>query len=142
MDEMGFEYFKSDPDIWFISSMKDDSIDYYQYVLLYTNNILAIMQNPEDFIRHELGRMFFVKPNFIGPPNKYLRNKVPNVTLENSQSAWSFRSSQYVQDTVKTVIDTLAQEERTSPKRGKYTWTSNHRPDTDTFPEIPALRAA
>ena len=102
MDEMGFEYSKADPDIWFISSMKDDSIDYYQYVLLYTNNILAIMQNPEDFIRHELGNCFWVKPNSIGPPTQYLGNKVSYATLENGRNTWSFSSYQYVQDAVKT----------------------------------------
>ena len=70
MYEMGFESWKDDPDIWFCSGMKDNSIDYYEYVLLYTDNILAIMQNPEDFIRHELGKIFVVKPNSIGPPTQ------------------------------------------------------------------------
>ena len=70
MDEMGFESFKSDPDVWFSSAMKDDGTDYYQYVLIYIDNILAIMKNPEDFIRHELGKIFVVKPNSIGPPTK------------------------------------------------------------------------
>ena len=80
--------------------MKDNSIDYYEYVLLYTDNILAIMQNPEDFIRHELGKIFVVNPKSIEPPPQYLGNKVSYVTLENIRSAWSFSSSQYVQDTV------------------------------------------
>ena len=77
--------------------MKDDGTDYYQYVLLYTDYILAIMKNPEDFIHHEQGKIFFVKPNSIGPPTKYLGNKVSYVTLENVQSARSFILSQYVQ---------------------------------------------
>ena len=44
MDEMGFESYKADPEIWFCYSMKYDGTDYYQYVLLYTNDILAIMK--------------------------------------------------------------------------------------------------
>ena len=59
---------KTDPDVWFISAMKDDGKDYYQYVLIYTDNFLAIMQNHEDFIRHEIGKIFVVKPNSIGRP--------------------------------------------------------------------------
>ena len=90
------------------SAMKDDGTDYYQYVLLYTEDILSIMQNPEDFIRHELGKRFVVKPKSIGPPTRYIGNKVSYVTLENGQSEWSFRLSQYVQDAVKEVIDTLS----------------------------------
>ena len=83
MDEMGFESCEADPDVCFSSVMKDDGTDYYQYVLLYTDDILAIMQKPEDFIRHELGKIFVVKPNYIGPPTQYLGNKVSYVNLEN-----------------------------------------------------------
>ena len=112
MDEMGFESCKADPDVWFCSSMKDDGTDYYQYGLLYTDEILAIMKNPEDFICNELGKIFFVKPNSIGRPTKYLGNKVSYVTLDNGRSAWSFSLSQYVQDSVKNFINTLDQEGR------------------------------
>ena len=106
---MGFEYCKADPDIWFRSSVKDNCIDYYQYVLIYTDNILAIMKNPEDFICHELVKIFVLKTNSIGPRTQYLGNKVSFVTIENGRSAWRFISSQYVQDSVKYGIDTLYQ---------------------------------
>ena len=72
------------------------------------------MKNCEDFIRHELDKIFVVKPDSIGPQTKYLGNKVSYVTLENGRSAWRFILSQYVQDAVKNVIDTLTQ------RRGSY----------------------
>ena len=34
----------TDPDVWFCSAMKYDGTDYYQYVLLYTDDILVIMK--------------------------------------------------------------------------------------------------
>ena len=142
MDEMGFESWKYDPDVWFHSYIKDDGTKYYQDVLLYTDDILDIMQNPEDFIRHEIGKIFVVNPNSIGPPTHYLENKVSYITLENVQNSWRFRSSQYVKDAVKNFIGTLAQYWRTLTKRGKYPWNSNYRPDTDTSPEILSPRAA
>ena len=142
MNEMGSESCKTDHDVWFCSAIKDKITDYYQYFLLYTNNILVIMKNPEDFICHELGKIFVVKPNSIRPPTQYLWNKLSYVTLENGRNARSFSSSQYVQYAVKNVINTLAQEGRTFPKRGKSPWTSNCRPDTDTSPELPAPRYA
>ena len=80
--------------------MKDDGTYYYQYALLCTDDILAIMQNPEDFIRHKIVKRFVVKPKSVGPPTEYLVNKVSYITLENVQSSWSFSSSQYFQDTV------------------------------------------
>ena len=83
------------------------------------------MQNPEDFLRHDVGNRFFVKSNSIGPPTQYLRNKVSYVTLENGQSTWSFSLYQYVQDSAKNVIDTLYQEGGNLTKRRKSPWTSN-----------------
>ena len=109
MDEMRFESFKADRDVWFRYAMKYNSTDYYQHVLLYTDNVLAIMENPEYFIRHDQSKIFVVEPNSILPPTQYLVNEVSYVTLENDLNAWSFRSFQYVQDTVKNVINTLAQ---------------------------------
>ena len=87
MDEMGFESCKADPDVLFCSAMKNVGTDYYQYVLLYTDDILAIMKKPEDFVLHELGKIFVVKPNFIGTPNQYLGNNVSYTTLENVRNA-------------------------------------------------------
>ena len=66
---------------------------------------MAIMQNPEDFICHELGKIFVVKANSIGLTTQYLGNKVSYVTLENGRGAWSFSSSQYAQDVVNTSED-------------------------------------
>jgi len=142
MEEMNFETCKADPDVWFRSSVKEDGTDYYQYVLLYTDDILAIMEKPEAFIRDELGKRFVVKPNSIGKPTQYLGNKVTYVNLENGSSAWSFSSSQYVQSAVKNVVDYLSQQGRSLPGRVKSPWTTNYRPETDVSPELPPLKAA
>ena len=142
MDEMGFMSCKADPDVWFRSSVKEDGTDYYQYVLLYTDDILAIMEYPERFIREELSNCFVVKPNSIGPPTQYLGNKVSNVQLENGRHAWSFSSSQYVQSAVKNVEEHLSREGRSLPNRAKSCWISNYRPETDTTPELQTAQAA
>ena len=91
MDEMGLESCKVDPDVWFRSAIKANGTDYYQYVLLYTDKIIGIMQNPEGFKHHELGKIFVVNPNYIGPPTQYLGYKVSYVNLENVRNSWSFR---------------------------------------------------
>ena len=105
MTELGFQSCKTDPFVWFCSSIKSDGTDYYQYVLIYTDDIFSIMEEPEQFLRDELGNVFTLKENSIGPPTQYLGNKVSQVTLENGTKCWSFSSSQYVQSAVKNVED-------------------------------------
>jgi len=142
MEEMGFMSCKADPDVWFRPSMKEDGTDYYQYVLLYTDDILAIMEKPETFIREELSNKFVVKPNSIGKPTQYLGNKVSYVQLENGHYAWSFSSSQYVQSAVKNVEEHLSRQGRSLPLKVKSCWTSNYRPETDVSPELSSMEAA
>ena len=83
-----------------------------------------------------------VKPKYIRPSTQYLRNKVSYVTFDNGKNERSFSLSQYVQEAVKNVIDTLSQEGRALRKGGKYPWTSNYRPETDTSPEPPVPKSA
>ena len=85
MDEMGFSSCKADPDVWMRVSVRADGSKYYQYVLLYTDDILVIMEKPERFLREEFGKLFSLKSKTIGPPSQYLGNKVKLVTLENGQ---------------------------------------------------------
>ena len=47
MEEMGFTSCKADPDAWLRPALKANGVENYQYVLLYTDNILAIMEEPE-----------------------------------------------------------------------------------------------
>ena len=128
MTEMNFISYKADPDVWFREATKSDGTDYYQYVLLYTDDILAIMESPEKFIRDELANKFVIKEKSIGPPTQYLGNKVTNVTMENGVSSWSFSSSQYVQNSVKNVEEALAREGRKLPATANSPWATGYRP--------------
>ena len=87
MTKLGFQSCKSDPDVWFRPSTKSDGTDYYQYVLIYTDDILSIMEEPERFLCDELGNVFTPEENSIGPPTQYLGNKVSQVTLKMALSA-------------------------------------------------------
>jgi len=105
MTSMNFKPCPADPDVWMRPGTKADGSAYWQYVLLYTDDILAIMEEPEKYIREELGTYF--KEKSIGPLTQYLGNKVSLVDLENCVQAWSFSSSQYVQNAVqmlKTIL--------------------------------------
>ncbi len=141
MDEMGFSSCKADPEVWMRPGIKDDGSEYWQYVLLYTDDILCVMEHPEKFLREEMGTRFTLKEKSIGPPTQYLGNKVSNITLENGPSCWSFSSSQYVQSAVKNVEETLDKSGEKLPTRAKSPWPSNYRPEADLSPELSPTKA-
>ena len=142
MTEMGFTSCKADPDVWMRPGIKSDGSTYWQYVLLYVDDILSIMEEPEKFIREELGQRFTVKEKSIGKPSQYLGNKVSEVKLANGTSCLSFSSSQYVQNAVKNVEEYLRKCNEKLPSRVKSPWSSCYRPETDLSPELSPTKAA
>jgi hypothetical protein len=142
MSTMKFTACTADPDVWMRPGTKSDGTTYWQYVLLYTDDILAIMEEPELFIRNELGSRFTIKPKSIGPPSQYLGNKVSEVVLENGTKCWSFSSSQYVQNAIANVESHLKKHNAKLPARAKSPWSTNYRPEVDTSPELNPTEAA
>ena len=142
MLDMNFESCKADPDVWFRPASKPDGTKYYQYILLYTDDILCIMEDPETFLRNEFGERFKLKETSIAPPSQYLGNKVSQVTLDNGTKCWSFSSSQYIQNAVKNVEEHLDQKGEKLPPRAKSPWSTGYRPETDISPELSPSDAA
>jgi hypothetical protein len=142
MTSMKFAACSADPDVWMRKGIKPDGIHYWQFVLLYTDDILAIMVSPKQYITDELGTYFTVKPKSIGPPTQYLGNKVSNVSLDNGVTCWSFSSSQYVLNAVANVESHLSEKNEKLPSRSKSPWPVNYRPETDITPELNPTDAA
>ena len=138
MESLDFLSCKADPDVWMRAAEKSDGTTYYEYVLLYTDDMLVVSEDPESFIRKEIGEIFTVKEKSIGPPSQYLGNKVLKVELDNGVKCWGFSSSQYVQNAVRNVEKYLERNGRSTLKRNcKSPWPCNYRPEIDTSPELP-----
>mmetsp|Transcript_24915 Transcript_24915/g.59157 ORF Transcript_24915/g.59157 Transcript_24915/m.59157 type:complete len:877 (+) Transcript_24915:2272-4902(+) len=144
-DKLGFQSSRGDPDVWFRESRrKSDNSPYYEYVLLYTDDILVISDNAEEILRKEIGGEggFELKPGSIGPPSQYLGGKMSSVTLQNGQKAWSFSSGQYVKEAVDNVKKYLKSIGRDLPRRADTPTSANYRPEVDVSRELTSQMAA
>ena len=72
MTHLGFESCKADPDIWIWESTKSDGSKYYEYTLLYVDDLLVVSEKVERVIRTEIGKYFELKDASIGLPDIYL----------------------------------------------------------------------
>ena len=61
MRHLGFTSCLADPDVWMRPSIKSDGTEYYEYVLLYTDDTLVISENAESILRNELGTYIELK---------------------------------------------------------------------------------
>ena len=141
MDHLGFKSCPADPDVWMRPALKADGTKYWEYALLYVDDILLVSDKGENVLRNEIGKYFTMKPSSIGPPSIYLGGHVRKVTLENGVKAWAFSSSQYVQAAVKNVETYLDKSGQKLPK-AKTPLSSTYRPEVDTSAELNATDAA
>ncbi len=95
MSRIGFTSSQADSDVWFRLSTRSTGEVYYEYVLLYVDNVLVILERAESVLSKEIGKFFVLKDESIGPPTSmYLGGKLRQVELLNGVKAWAFGSSQ------------------------------------------------
>jgi hypothetical protein len=70
MRRLGFTSSSADPDVWFWLSKRATGEEYYEYALLYVDNVLVISENAEQVLRFELWEQWKQKEESIGPPSK------------------------------------------------------------------------
>lgn len=142
MHHLNFQSCPADPDVWMRPAIKSDGNEYWEYILLYTDDALCISEYPERTLRNELGRYFKLKEESIGPPKIYLGGNVRKVMLEHGVEAWAFGSSQYVQQAVANVEKYLEDRRRLGddrfkiPARANTPMRTSYRPELDTSPEL------
>ena len=136
MEHLGFTSCKADPDVWMREAVKPDGHEYWEYVLLYVDDALCCSCNPKEVLSNELGKFWTMKKGSIGPPNKYLGNKVSKVTLENGVKCWSFSSAQYVIEAVNNVERHLKSKGQSLPKKAPAPFEANYRPEIDISAEL------
>jgi hypothetical protein len=112
MRHLNFKSCPADPDVWMRPAMKADVSDYYEYILLYTDDAILISENAVDILRNKLGKYFELKPSSIGPPYLHLGSRVRKVSLDNEATAWTFSPSQYVQAAVKNIRSYLDDQDK------------------------------
>ena len=140
-----FKSCPADPDVWMRLVKHSDGCEYYEYVLLYTDDTMVISENEESVLRNELGKYFELKEELIGPPKLYLGGHVSKVKLDNGVKCWCFSSSQYVQTAVKNVETHVAKVNDVRwqlPAKADTPLKASYHPELDENPELDATNAA
>ena len=87
MSHLDFALCPANPNVWIRPAKHSNGTDYYDFVLLYTNDTLVISENAEQVLRNDLGRYFEPKEKFIGPPKIYQGGSTRKFKPENGVKA-------------------------------------------------------
>ena len=90
-ETLGFKPTLIDPDVYYRKNYRNDGTPYYEYLLLYVDDVLAISLDPKA-IMEEIGRSFTIKDGKYGPPKTYLGANIEKVQLDDASNALSMHS--------------------------------------------------
>ena len=130
----------ADPDVWMQAAVRSDGFQYWEYVLIYVDDLLVISEKPNDILA-KIDYYFPIKPDSIGPPTMYLEAKLSIYPLKHGVLAWAMSSSQYVQEAVKNVESYLAEQGLSLPAKANTPLTSNNCPELNVSLELDPDRA-
>jgi hypothetical protein len=137
MWHLGYEPCKADPDLWMKPKTRpEDGFEYYSYVLIYVDDILAISHEALQDL-DKIDYYFKMKKESIGDPDIYLGSKLKKVKLPNLVVAWMMSPTKYVAEAVKNVERYLEKEYNAKlPKRVGGPLPTDYRPELDVTPEL------
>jgi hypothetical protein len=101
LDDMGFKSSVADPDVWLRPASRPDGEEYYEYIFMHVDDILAVSANPMP-IMEDIQRMVKFKNDKISEPSNYLGAKLQQKNI-NIIDCWSITSVDYVKAAVATV---------------------------------------
>jgi hypothetical protein len=115
--------------------VKGDGETYYEYVLMYVDDILAISCDPKAILA-DIQSTFKLKNDKIEPPEFYLGAKLQEKVI-NGVKCWTITSHDYVKAAVKNVEEIIKKRGRHLPSSNIDTPMNNtYTPEMDVTEEL------
>lgn len=135
LSDLGFQSSLADPDVWLRAATKGDGEQYYEYVLMYVDDILAISCDAEAILK-DVQTTFKLKNDRIETPEYYLGAKLQEKSINNIM-CWTITSQDYVKAAVKNVEEATKNSSRSIPTKNVETPMSiTYVPELDVTEEL------
>ena len=136
---------KADPDVWMRPACKKTGEKYYEYVLIYVDDILCISHDPMKTMSH-LQNTYRLKDGTVKEPDTYLGAQFGKYYIPGSDDPtkprWSMSSDKYVTQAIKDVEAELEKVDQCLPNRVSTPMSAGYRPEIDATPELDATRVS
>ena len=135
--DLGWKPCRGESDVRMRSRTKENGEKIWEYLLVYTDDLLLIGVKPRDGIM-EINKFFNLKPSSIGEPKTYLGAEISKWTFDDQpdKQYWAMGSGKYVKEAIRNVelhLATLGLELR---KGATTPIPTNYYPELDVSPEL------
>ena len=136
--DLGFKPSAANQDVWMRPATKADGTKFYEYVLVYVDNILAMSENLEEIMQSLMNEFSFKGgADGIIPPTDYLGAKHEWKEDIMGRSCCSMTSYKYVNAAIKAVKERLKKRnDRPLPLRAATPMSYDFIPELDATEEL------
>jgi hypothetical protein len=128
---MGFTPSRADPDMWYRRNRKPTGIDYYEYLVVYVDDVLIVSHDPQSIVK-DLELRYELKGG--DSPTSYLGATIGKYTLPGDTETWYMSSTQYLERAISTIE---AKVGKLQPgKKNGTPLPSDYHPELDTTPYL------
>ena len=128
--DLGFQSCLADPDVWFRPATKDNDDEYYEYILVYVDDLLVCSHKAAQILT-ELEERYKYRLKDVGPPKRYLGAIIGKYELDHNCTTWFLTAQEYLEKALPIVEQkqgTLATNKVSTPL------PSNCHPELDESP--------
>jgi hypothetical protein len=146
MHDIGFKPTRADPDVWIRPAIKPDGYKYYEYVLIYVDDILCCSHKAKD-IMDTLAGLYRLKEDpktgkKYDKPTRYLGANLCEYKLDDDMNTyWSISAEEYVKEAVRNVEAELDKVGMKFNSRIQGPMATGYKPELDVTPLLDPGRA-
>jgi hypothetical protein len=142
--EVGFESLKADLDVWMQKGTKPDGFEYWEYVLVYVNDVIAFSVDPKAIMDY-LSSRYTLKDGMVQEPDSYLGAKILKWKIEGSDDPnkmqWGWSAEAYIKLALKDIEQILTEAGKKLPTKAMSPFShSNYHPELDATDELDATQ--
>ena len=134
LDNLGFRSCIADPDVWRRPAVKECGTKYYEYVMTYVDDLIAISTNAKEILQ-QVAKLVKLKNDKIEPPSSYLGAKLAFKVM-NGTGRWTVSSEEYLKAAVKNVEEVNKDNPLRKLKKMDTPMTGNYLPELDGTSEL------
>ena len=135
--DIGYKPSPADPDVWMRPAVKDNGFKYWEYVLCYVDDLLAISHNPSRIMK-SIEAKFRLKNDAAEVPENYLGAAISQMDNEHGDYCWAMSSDKYCIAVVKNIEDILQKKGLRLPSKCVTPLSNGYKPEMDCTPELKA----
>ena len=134
LHDIGFRPTRADPDVWRRPAKRADGKEYYEYILCYVDDLLAISEGATKVLQG-VQAVFKFKDDKIVHPKVCLGAQLDPMMV-NGFDRWTISSQKYVKAAIDNVEEVLAKTGQKLPTKCGTPLKSGYEPELDTSPEL------